>query len=311
MTPNFNTEWLELLQDTICAGLEAVDGEAQFHEDVWERDAGGGGRTRILTGGAIFERAGVNWSKVHGDLGEAFSRELPGEGRSFMASGVSLVLHPKSPMIPTVHANVRMIQKGDASWCGGGMDLTPYYLVEEDAAHFHHVLRTTCDGFDPDWHPRFKQWCDQYFYLPHRGEARGIGGLFFDWLGVDVSTCAASLRERNPLAVQQPVPYDQALAFTQKVGAAFLDAYIPIVERRRDDPWGDEERRFQLIRRGRYVEFNLLYDRGTQFGLRTGGRAESILMSLPPEVRWVYDEESGMGTREAALLDVIRNPKEW
>ena len=306
-----DTQWLEDIQDSICSTLEQLDGQARFEEDPWEREGGGGGKTRILTGGRIFERAGVNWSKVHGELDEAFAGELPGEGRAFMASGVSLVLHPLSPMIPTTHANVRVVQKGDAVWFGGGMDLTPYYLFEEDARHFHTVCRRTCDAFDPTWYSRFKAWCDEYFYLPHRGEARGVGGLFFDWMGLDAGFFAPRLRDRNPRALEHGASLDDARAFTEAVGRSFVDAYVPIAERRQHESWGEAERQFQLIRRGRYVEFNLLYDRGTQFGLQTGGRTESILMSLPPVVHWEYAHEPTAGTREAAVLDAVRNPRDW
>ncbi len=305
------TDWLEDIQNSICRALENLDGEARFEEDLWSREGGGGGKTRILTGGRIFERAGVNWSKVYGELDEAFASELPGEGRAFMASGVSLVLHPKSPMIPTTHANIRVVQKGDKTWFGGGMDLTPYYLFEEDAAHFHAICRQTCDALDPSWYGRFKTWCDEYFYLPHRGEARGVGGIFFDWMGLDASAFAPRLRARNPRALEQGATMEQARSFTEAVGRSFLDAYLPIAERRQHESWGETERAFQLIRRGRYVEFNLLYDRGTQFGLRTGGRTESILMSLPPTVHWEYAHEPTEGSREAALLDVIRTPRDW
>jgi coproporphyrinogen III oxidase len=254
--------FLRGLQDKITAELEAADG-SRFREDPWDRPGGGGGRTRVLAGGSIFEKAGVNFSEVHGDLGDEASRVLPGEGRAFYATGISLVLHPLSPMVPTVHANFRYFERGKRAWFGGGSDLTPYYLHDEDARHFHSVWKAACDRHDPAYYPRFKRWCDEYFFLPHRGEARGVGGIFFDHLEGDM---------------------ERLFGFFQDAGKSFLDAYLPILESRRGEPWGEVERQFQLARRGRYVEFNLLYDRGTLFGLKSGGNAEAILMSLPPEV---------------------------
>jgi len=254
------------LQLRICARLEALDGRAKFVEDAWQREGGGGGYTRVMTGGALFEKAGVNWSDVSGELPEDFARTLPGEGRAFRATGVSLVLHPLTPMVPTVHANFRMLEKGEAIWFGGGADLTPYYPYREDVEHFHRTLRAACDRHDPAYYPRFKQWCDEYFFLKHRNEPRGIGGIFYD--NLDSGDWAADF------------------AFTRDVGSAFLAAYPAIVRRHLDEPWTAAEREHQLVRRGRYVEFNLLYDRGTLFGLKTGGNVDAILMSLPPEVKW-------------------------
>ncbi|HLU67591.1 MAG TPA: oxygen-dependent coproporphyrinogen oxidase [Kofleriaceae bacterium] len=282
------------LQGRICAALEELDGEGRFSEDRWQRPGGGGGLSRVMNGGRLFEKAGVNWSLVEGELPADFARQLPGEGTAFRATGVSLVIHPLSPMVPTTHANVRCLEKGERTWFGGGADLTPYYLWREDAAHFHRELAAACDrhGAVADYR-RFKTWCDEYFHLPHRGERRGVGGIFFDYLEGDGDL-------------------EEVLAFAGDVGAAFLDAYLPIVRRRADEPWGDAERRWQLVRRGRYVEFNLVYDRGTVFGLKTGGRTESILMSLPPLARWDYDPpEPPAGSREAELLEVLRNPVEW
>jgi coproporphyrinogen III oxidase len=277
------------LQDRICAALEAVDGGGRFREDSWERGGGGGGRSRVLEGGGVFEKAGVNYSLVHGDLKPDFAGSLPGDGLAFVATGISLVLHPRSPRVPTVHANFRCLRRGHASWFGGGADLTPYYPVLEDVLHFHRAWKTACDAHDPARYPRFKKWCDEYFFLPHRGETRGVGGIFFDYLTDD--------NERD-------------FGFVRTCGDAFTDAYVPIVERRRNDAWGERERSFQLLRRGRYVEFNLLYDRGTIFGLKTDGRVESILMSLPPEVRWAYDPKLAPGSEEARLLDFLR-PRDW
>ena len=285
------------IQAAICRALEELDGEAGFSVDRWERAGGGGGLSRALAGGRLFEKAGVNWSRVDGELPADFAAQLPGEGTRFRAAGVSLVLHPKSPMVPTVHANVRCLEKGGRVWFGGGADLTPYYLWREDAEHFHGVWRAACAR-----HPaaadyrRFKTWCDEYFHLPHRGERRGVGGIFFDYLdGEGVVGGLEAVR-----------------AFTVDVGRSFVSAYAPIAERRQGEPWGERERAWQLLRRGRYVEFNLVYDRGTIFGLKTGGRTESILMSLPPLVGWHYDApEPAAGSREAELLAVLRQPVDW
>ena len=285
-------DFFRQLQLEICSALEALDGSAAFAEDAWERDGGGGGRTRVMTGGAVFEKAGVNWSSVMGVLPEDFAEHLPAGGREFRATGVSLVLHPKSPMVPTTHANFRYLEKGDKAWFGGGADLTPYYLVRDDAVHFHRTLRDACDAHRPIGdYPRFKKWCDEYFYLPHRNETRGVGGIFYDYLDGDGDL-------------------EATFEFCRTAGQTFVPAYRPIVERRRDETWGDAERTWQLIRRGRYVEFNLIYDRGTVFGLKTEGRTESILMSLPPQVSWVYDHHPAEGTREHELVIALR-PQEW
>ena len=278
------------LQDRICAALERADGSARFGTDRWERPGGGGGVTRVLQDGAVFEKAGVNASDVHGTVEPGLARRLGGDGADFAAAGLSVVVHPRSPLVPTVHANVRFLRRGGAGWFGGGADLTPYYLFEEDCRHFHAVLRDACERHDPGSHPRHKHAADEYFHLRHRGEHRGVGGIFFDDLGGDL---------------------DRALAFSADVGGAFLDAYLPIVARRKHLPHGEAERRWQEIRRGRYVEFNLVYDRGTVFGLETAGRVESILMSLPPRVRWPYDFRPAPGSPEAALLDVLRTPRDW
>ncbi len=276
------------LQSEICGALEQADGTATFGADAWSRPGGGGGVSRILAEGAVIEKGGVGWSSVEGELPEDFARQLPGEGRSFRATGVSLVIHPRSPMIPTTHANFRFLEKGGAAWFGGGADLTPYYLFRDDAVHFHQALADACDRHRPIGdYDRFKAWCDEYFFLPHRGESRGVGGIFFDYLGRDGED-----RER-------------VFEFVRDAGRAFLAAYLPIVTRRRDEPWGEDERTWQLRRRGRYVEFNLLFDRGTVFGLKTNGRTESILMSLPPHVRWDYDVRAAPGSREAELLDTV------
>jgi coproporphyrinogen III oxidase len=287
---NVLAERLRAWQDEVSGALEAADRSGRFREDRWDRPGGGGGRSRVLEGGELFERAGVNYSEVHGELPESVASSMPGSGRRFLAVGVSLVLHPASPMVPTTHANFRYLERGEAFWFGGGADLTPYYLFEEDARHFHRTLKAACDRFDPSWYRRFKKDCDDYFFLKHRGEARGVGGIFFDYLQGD--------RERLAAGVQG-------------LWSAFLPSYLPLLERRRDEPFGEAERRFQLMRRGRYVEFNLLYDRGTTFGLQTSGRIESILMSMPPLVRWEYAYEPAPGSREARLYEVLRRPRDW
>jgi coproporphyrinogen III oxidase len=282
------------LQDRICAALERLewgceDRGPQFREDLWNREGGGGGRTRVLNG-EVFEKAGVNFSDVHGQLAEEFARQLPGDGLTFRATGISLVLHPVNPRVPTVHANFRYLTRGDKEWFGGGADLTPFYPYREDVIHFHRVWKQVCERHtNVVEYRRLKQWCDEYFFLAHRNEARGVGGIFFDYLEGD---------------------RHQVFDFIRDAGDAFLDAFPPIVDRRKDEPYTKAERAFQEFRRGRYVEFNLLYDRGTLFGLKTGGRIESILMSLPPVVRWAYDYRPAPGSREAELNDYLK-PRDW
>ena len=285
------------LQDRVVAALEALDGGA-FRRDAWTRAEGGGGVSRLIEGGALFERGGVNFSHVTGgSLPPSATAARPQlAGRGFEALGVSLVLHPRNPYVPTVHMNVRafVASKDGADlvwWFGGGMDLTPYYGFEEDAVHFHRTCRMALAPFGADFHPRFKGWCDRYFFLKHRGEPRGVGGIFFDDLSApDFATC---------------------FALTRSVGDHFIEAYRPIAERRRSLPFGERERDFQAYRRGRYVEFNLVYDRGTLFGLQSGGRAESILMSMPPIVKWRYDWRPAPGTPEAKLYEVFLVPRDW
>ena len=289
------------LQDRICAGLEGADGGARFVTDSWQRGdtgLGGGGISRVLSGGAVFEQAGVNFSHVTGPALPASATAHRPElaGRRFEAMGVSLVIHPENPYVPTSHANVRFFiaeKDGEAPvwWFGGGFDLTPYYGNVEDVVHWHTVARDLCAPFGEDSYPKYKKWCDEYFYLKHRDEARGVGGLFFDDLN-------------------QP-DFATSFAFMQAVGNGFLDAYLPIVARRKDTPWGERERQFQLYRRGRYVEFNLVWDRGTLFGLQTGGRTESILMSMPPLVRWEYGYQPEAGSAEAALYSDFLPVREW
>lgn len=290
--------YLLALQDRICGALEAEDGGAQFREDSWTRPEGGGGRSRVLADGCVFEKAGINFSDVEGSqLPASATATRPRlAGAPFRAMGVSLVVHPHNPHVPTTHMNVRFIYaqpaEGEAIWWfGGGFDLTPYYGVREDAIHWHQTARAACQPFGEGLYPKFKQVCDEYFYLPHRDEARGIGGIFFD--------------DYNDGG------FDRAFAFMQSVGDHFLPAYQPIVARRKTTPHTEAQRQFQLYRRGRYVEFNLVYDRGTLFGLQSKGRTESILMSLPPLVRWDYDYHPRPGTPEAELYETFLQARNW
>lgn len=297
MNPSAVRAFFGDLQQTIVSRLEALDGHS-FTNDAWERPEGGGGITRVLEDGALFERAGVGFSHVHGAaLPASASAARPAlAGRSFEAMGVSLVLHPRNPHVPTVHMNVRFIvaEKPTATpiwWFGGGMDLTPYYAEPEDVSHFHRTCRDALAPFGEDLHPRFKRWCDDYFFIRHRNEQRGAGGIFFDDL------CEPD--------------FDTCFAIVRSVGERFLLAYVPIVERRRETPFGERERGFQAYRRGRYVEFNLVYDRGTLFGLQSGGRTESILMSLPPHVAWRYDWQPETGSAEARLYTEVLPVRDW
>lgn len=288
------------LQDQITQKLESLDQVGRFEEEKWERPEGGGGRTRILEGGTIFEKAGVNTSAVHGPLPSSMQAYFNVGDSDFYACGISLVIHPKNPRVPTVHANFRYFELYDKAgalldqWFGGGMDLTPYYLIEEDIIHFHQCCKNSCDAFDLSFYPTFKKKCDDYFWNSHREEARGVGGLFFDYLK---PTDTISLEDR----------YN----FVTTVGDNFLNAYIPIVQKRKEYRYTPQERMWQEVRRGRYVEFNLIHDKGTLFGLKTNGRIESILMSLPPHVQWKYDFHPEENSEEAALVTVLKNPKEW
>lgn len=292
--------YITRLQDRIAKALEEVDGKAAFREDLWDRPGGGGGKTRVIENGAVFEKGGVNVSAVHGPLPESMQQYFGVSQADFYACGLSLVLHPQNPMVPTVHANWRYFELYGPGgtlrdqWFGGGQDLTPYYLFEEDARHFHQVCKAACDTHDPAFYPEYKKKCDQYFHNHHRGEARGVGGLFFDYL--------RPVKERS--AAQW---YD----FVTGVGDSFLEAYLPIVRKRKDMHFTDPQREWQEIRRGRYVEFNLVHDKGTLFGLRTNGRIESILMSLPPVVRWQYNHHPEPGSEEHRLIEVLQNPREW
>lgn len=290
------------LQDSICAELQLADGGKPFTEDSWVREEGGGGRSRVLVDGDVIEKGGVNFSHVTGDSMPASATAHRPElaGRSFEAMGVSLVIHPKNPHIPTSHANVRFfIAEKDGEdpvwWFGGGYDLTPFYPREEDCLHWHTVARDACVDFGEQLYPKYKKWCDEYFYLKHRDETRGVGGLFFD----DLNTFDGKK------------DFDKSFAFMRSVAESFTKAYCPIIEKRKNEAYSEREREFQLYRRGRYVEFNLVFDRGTLFGLQTGGRTESILMSLPPLVRWVYDWNPEPGSAEAELYDHYLKPREW
>jgi len=298
MNSDLVRSYLVGLQERICSAIEAEDGEQTFIVDEWNREEGGGGRSQVLTNGKIFEKAGVNFSLVTGDnLPPTASASRPElAGRSFKAMGVSLVIHPRNPYIPTSHANVRFFvaeKQGEKPiwWFGGGYDLTPYYGVKEDCIHWHKTAEGACSSFGENVYPRYKKWCDEYFYLKHRKEPRGIGGLFFD-----------DLNEWG---------FDKSFSFLQAVGDSYIPAYLPIVQRRREENYGDREREFQLYRRGRYVEFNLVYDRGTLFGLQSDGRTESILMSLPPLVRWEYDYRPKSGSPEEKLTSYYLKPRDW
>lgn len=289
-------DYLVALQNRICAELEVLDGKATFTRDAWDRPDGGGGESRVLAGGGVFEQAGVSFSHVFGDeMPPSATKSRPElAGKKFQAVGVSLVLHPQSPYIPTTHANFRFFTAGETKpvwWFGGGFDLTPYYPFHEDVLQWHEAARAACEPFGEDLYPCYKQWCDEYFYLKHRGETRGVGGLFFD-------------------DVNEP-DFATAFAFVQAVGNGFLDAYKPIVKKRVSHPFGERQREFQLYRRGRYVEFNLIYDRGTLFGLQSGGRTESILMSLPPRVRWAYNWQPEPGSAEEKLYTDYLKPRDW
>lgn len=298
-TPDINQvkSYLLDLQNSICRNLESIDGN-KFQEDSWDRDAGGGGKSRVLAGGKVFEQAGINFSHVFGDnlppSATAHRPEL--SGRNFQAMGVSLVIHPNNPYVPTSHANVRFFiaeKEGHEPvwWFGGGFDLTPYYGFDEDCKHWHTTAKVACEPFGPEVYGRYSKWCDEYFYLKHRNEPRGVGGLFFD-----------DLNEPG---------FESSFSLMQSVGEHFAKAYCPIVEKRKDTPFGERERDFQLYRRGRYVEFNLVFDRGTLFGLQSGGRTESILMSMPPNVRWRYNWQPEAGTPEAELYERYLKPRDW
>ncbi|MUP45194.1 oxygen-dependent coproporphyrinogen oxidase [Gramella sp. BOM4] len=293
-------KYIEQLQDKITSRLEEIDGKAKFRQDIWKREEGGGGRTRVIENGNVFEKGGVNISAVHGPLAPAMQKYFKVGDVDFFACGLSLVLHPKNPMVPTVHANWRYFEMYEKDgtvidqWFGGGQDLTPYYLFEEDARHFHQVSKKACNPHGFSFYSEYKKKCDEYFWNAHRNEARGIGGLFFDYL-----------KEDDRMKIEDW--YD----FVTDVGDSFLLAYIPIVQKRKDMSYTEANRNWQEIRRGRYVEFNLVHDKGTLFGLKTNGRIESILVSLPPHVQWVYDHHPEPGSEEEKLIKVLENPREW
>ena len=289
------------IQDEICEALRSIDG-VEYRQDEWTREEGGGGRSRVFSGGEVFEKAGVNVSVVHGTLSPQAAQsmggghELQGKDLDFFATGISLVLHPHNPMAPTVHANYRYFERGEGQkdgswWFGGGADLTPSYLFEDDAKHFHHIHKKVCDLHEVANYSAFKKWCDEYFHIKHRGERRGLGGIFFDDLnGASKNEC---------------------FEFVRDCAQSFLPSYLPILERRKNLPFTEKQKQWQQLRRGRYVEFNLVYDRGTKFGLTTNGRIESILMSLPLTSRWEYCHEVADGSEEALLLNVLREPRDW
>ncbi|MDJ0579269.1 oxygen-dependent coproporphyrinogen oxidase [Crocosphaera sp.] len=313
------SEFMKTLQDEICQGLEKADGGSTFRQDSWDREEGGGGRSRVIRDGNLLEQGGVNFSEVWGkQLPPSILKQRPeAEGHGFYATGTSMVLHPRNPYVPTVHLNYRYFEAGPVWWFGGGIDLTPYYPFAEDVKHFHQTLKETCDKHHPEYYPVFKPWCDEYFYLKHRQETRGVGGLFFDYQdGTDPlyrgpHADKAAAQYSNELPPQENRTWEDLFAFVNDCGRAFLTAYLPIVEKRRNTEYDDKQRQFQLYRRGRYVEFNLVYDRGTIFGLQTNGRTESILMSLPPLVRWEYCYKPETNTPEAELYNTFLKPQDW
>lgn len=294
------TTYIKSLQNNITQSLEKEDGATTFREDSWKRPGGGGGKTRVIENGGVFEKGGVNVSEVFGTLPESMQQQLGVKHSDFFACGISLVIHPKSPMVPTVHANFRYFELYDKNkavvdqWFGGGLDLTPYYVFDEDAIHFHQVCKSVCDAHHPDFYTKYKKQCDEYFWNHHRNESRGIGGLFFDYC-----------RPTENMTVE--AWYD----FITQMGDAFIEAYLPIVQKRKALSYSEEQRQWQEIRRGRYVEFNLVHDKGTLFGLKTNGRIESILMSLPPHVQWVYDMHPEDGSEEEKLVTLLQQPKTW
>ncbi|CAN1209990.1 oxygen-dependent coproporphyrinogen oxidase [Tumidithrix helvetica PCC 7403] len=313
------SQFMQKLQDSICEGLEELDGKAKFKQDQWVRPEGGGGRSRVIVDGDYFEKGGVNFSEVYGShLPPSIIRQYPElDGETFYATGTSMVLHPRNPYAPTVHLNYRYFEAGNVWWFGGGLDLTPYYGFAEDAQHLHKTLKAACDRHNPHYHRIFKAWCDDYFFLKHRGETRGVGGIFFDYQDGKGKLYKNSNDSPTAKALSDEIgepserSWQEIFDFVQDCGNSFLPAYVPIGERRRNMEYGERERNWQLYRRGRYVEFNLVYDRGTIFGLQTNGRTESILMSLPPLVRWDYDYHPEPNTPEADLYETFLKPQNW
>lgn len=286
--------WFQQLQDDICKRLEDTD-QGKFEEDIWEREGGGGGRTRILTDGNIIEKGGVNFSAVYGATPPNILKALGLTTADFFATGVSIVMHPKSPMVPIIHMNVRYFEMSNGvSWFGGGIDLTPHYIDKADAQYFHRQLKEVCDRHHPSYYPEFKEWADNYFYLPHRNETRGVGGIFFDRLSAD-----------------RDITMEQRYAFVQDVGNLFAPLYTHFLTKNKDLPYGDQEKAWQMLRRGRYVEFNLVWDKGTKFGLDTSGRTESILMSLPPQANWQYNFQPSEGSAEAKTTQLLKKGVDW
>jgi coproporphyrinogen III oxidase len=286
-------DWMKFMQDEICTGLEIADGKAKFREDKWTRSGGGGGITRVIENGIVIEKGGVNYSAVHGTLDEKVGRILNIEADIFFATGISIVIHPVNPFVPIIHMNTRYFEVDEkTNWFGGGIDLTPVYVNKEETALFHNQLKKTCDKFDNSYYPKFKKWADEYFYLPHRDETRGVGGIFFDRLTAENNKSISDI-----------------FAFTKAVGKTFLEVYLSLITNNKDKTYGEHERNWQSLRRGRYAEFNLVYDKGTKFGLETQGRTESILMSLPPLAKWVYDHQPEPGSREEETLKILRNEK--
>ncbi|WP_194774541.1 oxygen-dependent coproporphyrinogen oxidase [Pararhodonellum marinum] len=295
MDKNQIAETFKNIQDHICQALEKADGKGVFQEDLWDRAEGGGGRTRILTHGQVIEKGGVAFSAVHGPTPEKILQKLGLKKADFFATGVSIVIHPESPMVPIIHMNIRYFEMSDGTyWFGGGIDLTPHYIDAEDAAHFHQAVKNTCDAFDPAFYPKFKKWADDYFYIRHRQETRGVGGIFFD-----------------RLVATDEMPFERLFEFVQSIGTLFPKVYTHLMQKNKDLPYGENEKAWQQLRRGRYVEFNLVWDAGTKFGLDTNGRTESILMSMPPLAKWTYMHEAAPGTAEAFTLAHLKKDINW
>lgn len=290
------SEDYKIIQDEICRGLEAADGSGKFVEELWEREGGGGGRTRIIQNGSVIEKGGVNFSAVHGKLPETIKKALKAESDDFFATGVSIVIHPKHPLVPIIHMNIRYFEMNDGMrWFGGGIDLTPHYVFEDDAHFFHRQLKIVCDQYSPEFYPKFKKWADDYFFIKHRNETRGVGGIFYDRLSPDSSG----------------LEWDQLFEFSKSVGRTFVPAYTELIKRNKDKEFTETQKQWQYQRRSRYVEFNLVYDAGTRFGLETNGRIESILMSLPPQANWVYDFTPQPGSEEGKTLNYLRKGVDW
>ena len=312
-------QMMQGLQDEICQALEQADGVGKFRQDAWEREEGGGGRSRVMRDGDVFEQGGVGFSEVWGThLPPSILAQRPdAEGHRWFATGTSMVLHPRNPYVPTVHLNYRYFEAGPVWWFGGGIDLTPYYPFAEDVKQFHLTMKQAADAHNPEYYPVFKKWCDEYFYLKHRNETRGVGGIFFDYQdgqgelyrGTDPEGAAGTYNKQIGKPAKRS--WEEIFNFARDCGKAFLPAYLPIVEKRREMEYSDRQRNFQLYRRGRYVEFNLVYDRGTIFGLQTNGRTESILMSLPPLVRWEYGYQPEPNTPESELYETYLKPQDW